>query len=68
MPFRPDLPRDVYPTDDEIGEFAYEILLERMSTSIGTTDVWMMAEAELLERAARRLFNRRRQNERDHKR
>jgi hypothetical protein len=47
-------PRAVYPTDDEIAERAYQMLLDRLSAPMGITEYWKLAETELLERAATR--------------
>ena len=47
-------PKGVVPTDDEIAERAYEMLLGRLSSPLGITEYWRLAEAELLERAASR--------------
>jgi hypothetical protein len=47
-------PRGVYPTDDEIAERAYQMLLDRLSAPLVITDYWRLAETELLERAATR--------------
>ena len=48
----PRLPKDIYPTADEIAERAYEMLRERGSKTFGAADYWRIAEAELLERGA----------------
>jgi hypothetical protein len=47
-------PAGTYPTDDEIAQLVYEMFLERAWTLNGGTDYWRIAEAELLDRAARR--------------
>jgi hypothetical protein len=52
---RREPPKDVFPTEDEIAERAYELLLHRSSAADGLTDYWRLAEAELLERGARRI-------------
>jgi hypothetical protein len=48
-------PKGTYPTADEIAERSYEMFLERLSSPLGLHDYWRLAEAELLERAARRI-------------
>ena len=47
-------PKGIYPTDDEIAQRAYEMLLDRLSAPLVITDYWKLAEAELLERAVAR--------------
>jgi hypothetical protein len=47
-------PAGTYPTDDEISQLVYEMFLERAWTLNGGGDYWRIAEAELLDRAARR--------------
>ena len=47
-------PKRVFPTDDEIADRAYEMLVNRASSPVGIVDYWRLAEAELLERAAAR--------------
>jgi hypothetical protein len=56
MRIRRDLPKDIYPSADEVAEFAYELLLAEMSAPVGMTDLWRIAETELLERGARRVL------------
>ena len=48
-------PAGTYPTDDEIAQLVYEMFLERAWTLNGGADCWRIAEAELLDRAARRV-------------
>jgi len=48
-------PADTYPTDDEIAQLVYEMFLQRAWTLNGGADCWRIAEAELLDRAARRV-------------
>jgi hypothetical protein len=47
-------PAGIYPTEEEIAQLVYEMFLERAWTLNGGGDYWRIAEAELLDRAARR--------------
>ena len=54
--FRDEPSGDVFPTDEEIAERCFQMMIRRESDAI--TDFWRRAEAELLERAARRVVRR----------
>lgn len=52
-------PRGEFPSDDEIAMRAYEMFLERLWSDASRGDIWYEAETDLLDRAARRVLNRR---------
>jgi hypothetical protein len=47
-------PKGIFPTDDEIADRAYEMIVTGASAPTAVVDYWKLAEAELLERAAAR--------------
>ena len=43
-------PKGIFPTDDEIADRAYEMIVTGASAPTAVVDYWKLAEAELLER------------------